>query len=121
MPLSESSGERPLIANEVSQVNSALFQGRLAGVDRVFIGAIFHFNTNRAAITDIPEGPEELTPVHIPQAGQLWCMVLIGVGQDPDLVKLVLVDANILRVHMDQSVGEFADRLQIVHLLPDHV
>jgi len=42
-------------------------------------------------------------------------------GHDADFVETVLVEAHVFGVDVEELVGEVPDRLEVVHVLPDHV
>jgi hypothetical protein len=83
--------------------------------------SIFDFDTDGSLVADIAEGGQERVPIDAATAGQYGCVELDWSGEDADVVESVGVDCDILGVDVDQSVREFGQGGQVVHVLPDHV
>jgi hypothetical protein len=56
----------------------------LSTLQRIFIGAIFNFHTNRSAILDISECREKLVPLDVAKTGEFGDMP--PETQDPSII-----------------------------------
>ena len=99
----------------------ALEEGGFAEVEGGFVGAVFDFDADVVLVADVGEDGEKLAPVHVAHAGELGGVVFAGVGEDADFVEAMAVEADVFGVDVEEAVFEFAHRVEVVHVLPDHV
>jgi len=83
--------------------------------------SILDFDTDGSLVADIAEGGQERVPIDAAAAGEYGRVELDWSGEDADVVEAVRVDCDILGVDVNQSVREFGQGGQVVHVLPDHV
>jgi len=99
----------------------ALDEGGFARVEGGFVGAVFDFDTDAAAIAGVGEDGEELSPIDVAEAGELGGVVFVGMGEDADVAEPLAVDTDVFGVNVEQAILEFPHGGEIVHALPDHV
>src|SRR5262245_51185235 len=83
-----------LLRHKLLQKPPALPQRPLAVGEGGFIRPVLDLHANRPVVAGVAEGGEELTPVHIAQAGDLRCVP--AEAEAADVVEPVAVDARVL-------------------------
>src|SRR2546427_3420675 len=107
--------------NVLPQVTRAVLERNLAVIERTLISPVLDFDANRAIVAGFGQHGKELAPVDIVQPGKLGCLEIVGVRHDADVVQAALIEPCVLGVDVEDAVAEFAQRLQVVHALPDEV
>src|SRR5207253_10103060 len=97
----------------------ALPQGPLAVGEAALVGPVLDFDANGAGVAAIRQSGEELAPLHVAEAGELGVVPVEAV--DADVVQLVVINAFILGVDVDDLFSELADGPRGVDELPDQV
>ncbi len=99
----------------------ALNEGQSAVLRGTLVSAVFDLDADRASIAGIGQGRKELAPIDFTHTGKLGEVLIVGVGKDAKIIQQVLVNADILGMHVKQLVGEFSHRFQVIHVLEDQV
>ena len=107
--------------NDTPEEIVRLYERRPAPGERILEGPILHLDTHRPPVSDLAEDGEESPPRDVAEAGELRDVVLERRGEDPHVIEPLPVDAGILGMDMDETVGELDERPNRIHLLPDQM